>query len=557
MTTEPGPDSVLADFDGAVVEAHGRKHQLFKRGEEYWVRMEERSETAQGLPTETSWVERRICMITGSHHLQIFWYPSKRTRQVTMAPVAWLTEADKWVPESATFLRPPHIPSHYTAGDWNRICIQCHTTDARPQIVNRFEMYSSVAEFGISCEACHGKGEKHIQFHKNPAARYQHHLTQGEDSSIVMPTKLDALRSSQVCGRCHGVFKRRNEAYDEWISKGSSFQPGDDMSPYRRFVHPSDNAFYEAIKQREPDYVAQRFWSDGMIRVAGREYNGLVESPCFTHNDPARKMTCMSCHKLHQPPDDPRPPKKWADDQLAAGMRGNKACLQCHSELSENVAAHTRHSADSSGSLCYNCHMPHTTYGLLKAIRSHQVSSPDVRSSLATGRPNACNQCHLDKTLQWTADQLREWYGIPVPELKADQAKVAASILWATTGDAAQRALTAWSFGWSDATAASGTSWIPPYLSLLMEDPYAVVRFIAHRSLKRIPGFERTVFDYTAPATERAAVVEAIQSIWLRSNESGKSPDRDELLLRSGNLDQDAVARLLRQRNHREVRLSE
>src|SRR5947208_5654909 len=66
----------------------------------------------------------------------------------------------------------------------------------------------------------------------------------------------------------------------------------------------------------------------------------------------------------------------------------------------------SHHLAASSGSQCYDCHMPHTTYGVLKAIRSHQVGSPRVADELATGRPNACNLCHLDKPLAWTAHQL-------------------------------------------------------------------------------------------------------------------------------------------------------
>ena len=48
--------------------------------------------------------------------------------------------------------------------------------------------------------------------------------------------------------------------------------------------------------------------------------------------------------------------------------------------------------------------MTATTYGLVKAIRSHLIDSPTVESSLTTGRPNACNLCHLDRTLDWTAD---------------------------------------------------------------------------------------------------------------------------------------------------------
>ena len=85
--------------------------------------------------------------------------------------------------------------------------------------------------------------------------------------------------------------------------------------------------------------------------------------------------------------------------------------------------------------------MSYTTYGLLKAIRSHQVGSPSVQASLETGRPNACNQCHLDQTLAWTAEYLQNWYDVPAPELEADERTVSAALLWTLQGDPGQRAL--------------------------------------------------------------------------------------------------------------------
>src|ERR1051325_4182157 len=109
-----------------------------------------------------------------------------------------------------------------------------------------------------------------------------------------------------------------------------------------------------------------------MIRVSGREYSGLVQTPCYQKGE----MSCVSCHSMHK--------MTSTDDQLARNMDGNQACYQCHEDFSKKLAQHTRHSAESPGSLCYNCHMPHTTYGLLKGIRSHQISSPTVKSSLVS-----------------------------------------------------------------------------------------------------------------------------------------------------------------------------
>jgi len=135
--------------------------------------------------------------------------------------------------------------------------------------------------------------------------------------------------------------------------------------------------------------------------------------------------------------------------------------------------------------------MPHTTYGLLKTIRSHQISSPSVQATIDTGRPNACNLCHLDKTLAWTADRLAAWYGTPRPALGDDETSVAASVLWLLKGDAGQRAIVAQAMGWRAAQEASGAGWLAPYLALTQKDQYDAVRLIASRSAKTLPPFSR------------------------------------------------------------------
>jgi hypothetical protein len=225
-----------------------------------------------------------------------------------------------------------------------------------------------------------------------------------------------------------------------------------------------------------------------MVRATGREYNGLVESPCFKKaTDRTRTLTCFSCHSMHTSADDPRPVGAWADDQLAPQTTGNGACTQCHRVASD----HSHHRAESAGSSCDNCHMPYTTYGLVKTIRSHQISSPSVQATIQTGRPNACNLCHLDKTLAWTADVLDRWYGVAAPALGDDERTVAASVLWLLKGDAGQRAIVAQAMGWDAARQASGTAWLTPYLALTQRDAYDAVRLIASRSLKRLPPFRR------------------------------------------------------------------
>jgi hypothetical protein len=195
--------------------------------------------------------------------------------------------------------------------------------------------------------------------------------------------------------------------------------------------------------------------------------------------------------------------------------------------------------------------MPYTAYGLLKATRSHQIDSPTVDSSLETGRPNACNQCHLDKTLGWAAESLETWYDQAQPELTEVQRAVPASIIWLLSGDAGQRALMAWSMGWEAAREASGSDWMPQFLTQLLLDPYDAVRLLAHRSLRRHAGFEDFEYDFVgAPPQRQAAITRAAGRL------EGLSPrtvidDPDQ------RLPPDTLLRLLSQRDDRVIRLAE
>jgi hypothetical protein len=199
--------------------------------------------------------------------------------------------------------------------------------------------------------------------------------------------------------------------------------------------------------------------------------------------------------------------------------------------------------------------MPHTVYGLLKGIRNHTISSPDVGRDLKAQRPNACNACHLDKTLQWTANALQDWYGIEQPELNQDQREVAASLLWILKGDAAQRALAAWSMGWSDAQATSGTQWQAPFLAQLLDDPYPANRVIARRSLRTLPGFSGLQLDVVGSTSSRQATIGAIWQRW--NQQSPARQGRAELLISPTGVETDRAKRLLKQRDNTPINLGE
>lgn len=552
MTQVAEPESVIGSFD-TTLDHDGGRYRLAHDGSEYSVEMDL---PLRGRPGESLRVEKPIVLTTGSHHMQVYWYATERSRELVALPFAYLVADRRWVPRVSIFLAPPEIRWGMELGAWNATCIKCHTTHGRPRIRGIGEVDSRVSEFGIACEACHGPAAEHVRVNRDPRRRYELHRAAAADPTVVQPARLAGRPSSQVCGQCHAVtlFRDRDDDTD-FREHGFAYRPGDDLSRTRLVVRPGadpDDPDSRALALNHPEFRAEnQFWSDGQVRVSGREFSGLVESPCYAGG----KFNCLSCHTMHKPDDDPRSLDEWADDQLIRGMDGDEACLQCHGEYRRDLARHTFHKPESSGSRCYNCHNPYTTYGLLKAIRSHQVSNPTVAESVATGRPNACNQCHLDKTLAWTADYLEKWYRTPAPASSERERTVAASVLWTLEGDAGQRALMAWSFGWDAARAASGSTWTLPYLAQLMMDPYHAVRYIAGRSLRRIEGFADFEYDHMAPAAELGLANRRLLDAWqaLRAARTG-----DELLIGTdGRVDLGRYVELLGSRDNRAMILAE
>lgn len=435
---------------------------------------------------------KRVLLATGSHHYQGYWTAGDAPTELRMFPFVWLVGERRWIPRRDAFLQPPDAPPQ--AVRWNSNCVACHAVAGRPRQDEAKDRFATeVVELGVACEACHGPGGEHARKNADPAARYASHLA-GEDRSIVNPARLPRDRSNEVCGQCH-AYAWPNDEDDFWANGyATSFRPGDPLARSRTLL----TSGLDGV-----------FWSDGTVRVGGREHSGLQASKC--------RAACISCHAMHG--DEP-------DDQLAAAAHGDGACAKCHRDVAARGAEHTHHAAGSPGAACYGCHMPKTSYALLGAMRSHRIDSPAVSGG---DRPNACNLCHLDRSLAWTADWLARWYG--EGEAAAGGAGEAgtapAALGWLLAGDAAQRAIVAAGSSAPEAIAASGSAWQPRLLAELLDDRYAAVRLVACRALHELPGWANA-------ACARDAVL------------SRARPDDDA-----------AIARALARRDDRPVTISE
>lgn len=512
MTRVATPDAVTAPFDGRPVEVEGRSVTLFRKGDELWARLPDPDVVARELLARNpapyaaaSLVERRVVMATGSHHMEVFWVGGARGNELRLAPVAFLLDERRLVPRRDAFLQPPNAPQH--AVRWNSNCVACHATLGRPEHDEATDRFATTAaELGIACEACHGAGGEHVARHRNPFERIAAYASRAADPTIVNPARLSPERASEVCGQCHSYAVPKDERAFWEAGYAESYRPGDVLERSRTRVLPprAELPPDERLDAVEAE-VASLFWPDGTIRVGGRELNAMEASACFTKGRGDRKVTCLSCHSMH----DSEP-----DDQLRRGS-ADAPCVKCHEGIAQNVTAHTRHTADSPGSSCVACHMPYTTYALFKGIRSHRIDSPTVRRAGDGGRPNACNLCHADRTLAWTSEKLRELYGItpsePVPDTRRS-----ATLEDLLAGDAAERAIAAWALGRPESQRAAGNDWQAAMLAELLDDPYAAVRKVALGSLRTLPGFAGFQADFVAPPGARRDARERALATWRR-----------------------------------------
>jgi hypothetical protein len=201
---------------------------------------------------------------------------------------------------------------------------------------------------GISCESCHLGCREHAENPKVLPAFFPHspHLRSGSPDE---PTDLGRTHDkvNWACGRCHSCDR--------------------------------------------PQFAG------GMSTWNSTEYSDAMRGSCYS------QLKCTDCHDPHQAIG-----HKWSSTPAKDDAR----CIQCHQQYAsdESQAAHSHHQPGSEGSRCMNCHMPRINEGLQDVVRTHTIFSPTNADMIHANHPNACNQCHTDKSIDWTIDYLEKWF---------------------------------------------------------------------------------------------------------------------------------------------------
>ena len=526
MTQAASPKSVVGRFEGQRLEWNDQAFVLARHGDEFWITEVETADNSR-VPVAQP---QRVMMTTGSRHQQIYW-TSGDDGGLKQLPWVYEIAMARWIPSEHTFMRPDDWKQHQPT--WNHDCIRCHSVGPHPNFNVQSEKWETkVTELGIACAGCHGPAAEHIRAHRNPLHRHSVRASGEPDPTIINPAHLNKERSAEVCGQCHSFMSFYDDEahHDDFHSdRWRQYRPGGKLQEY--------------FKLHKDARHKNSYWPDGSARIGGREFNAMILSGCYTHG----QMNCLSCHTMHG--DDPY-------DQMKPVMKSDQGCLQCHETYRNDIAAHTRHPVGSEGSRCYNCHMPHTGYALLGAVRMHRVDSPTTSRRSTRDRPNACNLCHLDKTLAWTAEHLTDWYDAPPSQMTGDHRKVAAGALWALKGDAAQRAVVAWHMGQPWVIEAAGDKWMTPYLARLLLDPYSANRLMAHRSLVAVTG-EDIPFDYIGPKEDRRKVSMEYMAKWVEARRADDETGWPATLIEAAGKIHLDFERIYRQRDNRKLILSE
>lgn len=562
MTREATPENVKADFNDAVFEYQGISSRMKRRGDRYFMETVDpewlaKSTSSEGPSASSQATPRRefsVDRLVGSHWFQQMLHKDEQGRYVRL-PLAYHLVEQRWIHVNGAFLGPNPDNFFGKSRVWNETCVYCHNTrpsgNPKPFENGTRGYETEVGELGISCEACHGAGERHVQAHQEAGRR----ATEDEfgDPTIVNPARLIVARSVEVCGHCHGGGMPRLHAWNP-ETLADPFLAGQELKQFW-LLHRSDAEMRQQAKSQgmqislpqSSEPIDARFWGDGTPLTTALEYQGLTMSACYQNGE--GKLTCLTCHSMHH---------GEPNHQLKDGMRSNEACYGCHDSFRARLAEHTHHPTDSSGSQCFNCHMPHQVYSLLSTHRSHRIAIPRVAESRGTGKPHACNLCHLDKSLGWTADQLAKWYGIRPEELSEDESSIASSVLHLTQSDARTRAVVAGAFGWPAAQEVSGQDWPPDLLIRALDyERYEAVRYSLHRALRTMLKPADDNYNYQGTEAERAAELSQIR----RKLNAANSPDAARHpyvpLMKDGQFSERILDRLFGARHDPDVYINE
>ncbi len=371
--------TVMGDFNNTSIEYNGMTHRFYKRDGRFFVETDGESGKVE---------EFEIKYTFGYYPLQQYLVEFDRGRLQTL-PLTWNSKDSIWYHMANVIYKDEIIESdnwlHWTnqAQNWNGMCADCHSTNLVKGYDAETDSYNTTwSEIDVSCEACHGPASKHLDW----AAKAEYARSEHNNYGLVVKTSgIDNKEYVDLCVRCH---TRRGSVSD--------------------FKHSAD--IYNHTIPNLPN--GEDYHIDGQILDEDYVYGSFTQSKMFM-----RDVKCNDCHNVHST-------KRLFED--------NRLCTQCHRADDYDTYNHHFHKgygeegeaviADDGvkfevgdGTRCINCHMPAQFYMGVDYRNDHSMRIPRPDLSEELGTPNACNQCHDEKSNQWAIDNVNKWHGIGRP----------------------------------------------------------------------------------------------------------------------------------------------
>ena len=368
--------SVRGNFNNAEFTFNRKTSKFYKRGGKFYVYTE-----GQGGIMK----EFQITYTFGIRPLQQYLIPFEKGKYQCL-PIAWNTLEKKWFHMAAMVYKPDDLkPDNWLywtnqAQNWNSMCAECHSTNLQKNFDLRTKSYHTTwQDINVNCEACHGPGSAHIEWARLPElARPQDNNT----GLIVKTSKITSRQYVESCAPCH--------------ARRSSTGPYD-------YTH---NEFLNYAIPQLPTRPTYNI--DGQIRDEDYEYGSFSQSKMYM-----KDVRCGDCHDPHS---------------LKRKFEGNALCTQCHRADEYDTFNHHMHKSKGEsgtsfvnklgrklgpgdGNLCRDCHMPGRYYMGVDRRFDHSLRIPRPDLSIQLGTPNACTNCHDDKTDQWALRNVNKWYG--------------------------------------------------------------------------------------------------------------------------------------------------
>ncbi len=362
-------DTVRGDFNNVEFKHQGVTSRFFKQGDKFFVRTDGRD----GKPGDFE-----IAYTFGVAPLQqyLIAMPGGRLQPLQ---IAWDAPRKKWFHLLPLEKAPAGDVLHWTGRyqTANTMCISCHTTGFDKRYDAASDSFASRwKEPNVSCQSCHGPGERHAQWARSKAEGTAAATLPGERFGLVVDFKASGAQGQvEVCAACHS---RRSELTAAPV-------PG----------------------QPRLDHYLPSLLQPGLYHADGQQLDEVFVDGSFRQSRMYGKgVGCTDCHNAHT-------------GKLK--LAGNAVCLQCHAPQANpkfataagayDTPAHHFHKEGTAGAQCVACHMPSKNYMQIQARPDHSLRVPRPDLSVKIGTPNACTQCHADKPAQWAADRVAAWYG--------------------------------------------------------------------------------------------------------------------------------------------------